>query len=183
MPKNAYKKVKLSNAICMWPKLFQAEEYMGKKNFAVTTLLDGVEDPNYKALISAVEATVGQAYPGKPVEQVLRKFKGSRQSWPFREGDDGRITICFKRKEERGAPVVLDQKKQNIPCDAGLPYGGCFVNIVVTVCCYTQNGGGVTSYLEGVQLVREGDPLSGVKSDVKDDFDVVGDAPSADDFL
>lgn len=167
--------------LAMWPKLFQAEEYMGKKSYSITTQIAEKEEL-YKFLMDAIVDVVSRAYPGKPVEGVIKKFKGSRQSWPLKETDEeGVYTICAKRKAERGAPTVLDQLKQNIAADAGLPYGGCIVNILVTVCCYTQNAGGVTIYLEGVQLVREGEPLSGARKDCRDDFAVIESAPQGSD--
>ena len=116
-----------------------------------------------------------------------RRSKKSNQTWPLKELEDGGYSITPKRKEEQGAPTVLDQKKHNIPADAGKPYAGCYVNCSIDVFCYTKNGGGVTSYLNGVQFAKDGEPLGAgaTAASCRDEFDELEapEAPQSDDDL
>lgn len=170
-------RIMLSNVRCNFPKLFVAEEFMGKKNYSI-----GLSLPAGSPLIDKIEKAARESidaqFPGK-VDAMLKKFKGSRQSWPIREMDDGSFYVNPKRKEEQGAPLVLDQRKNLIPADRGVPYAGCWVNASVEVFCYNKNGGGVTMYLNGIQLVKEDAPLSGAStaSSCKDDFEALEEIP------
>ena len=171
----AYKKVVLATKRVLYPKLYVAEEFMGNKRFSSTVLLTEEDE---KALEAQIKACIEEDAPGKG-DQLIKRYKGSRQSWPIKETDDG-FSITPKRKEEKGAPLVLDQQKQNIPADAGLPY--CWCNVSITIFHYTKNGGGVTLYLNGVQLVRTDAPLAGGSAPSRDDFEVISedDVPQAD---
>ena len=166
-----YKQVMLEG-VCTFPKLFVPEEYNGVKQWSCGVILtDEAKERFLKAAHQVIEETAG----ADKVEALLRKFKGSRQSWPLRELDDGAFSISSKRKEDKGAPIVIDQKKQMIPSTAGKPYAGCQIKMLVTVYFYDKNGGGVTTYLEGVQFVADGTPLSGgsTAGQIKNAFDVI----------
>lgn len=164
-------RIMVKNARCQFPKLFQAEEYMGKKNFSIGLLLPA-DSANLKAIEAAASEAAESAFPGKG-PAMLKKFRGSRTTWPVKELDDGSFIITPKRREEQGAPLVMDQKKQIIPADAGKPYAGCYVNASIDVFCYTKNGGGITAYLNGVQFVKDGEPLGvgATAASCKDDFE------------
>ena len=94
----------------------------------------------------------------------------------------GRKNICVRSRCSE-ADDDIDQKRQNIPADRGLPYGGCWVNVSIDVSCYTKSGGGVTAYLNGVQLVKEDAPLGAgaTAGSCRNDFDEI-ETPSADPF-
>lgn len=171
-------RIMVRNSRCQFPKLFQAEEYMGKKNFSIGLLIPADSD-NLKAIEAAANQAAESAFPGKGAAMV-KKFRGSRTTWPIKELEDGSFIITPKRREDQGAPTVLDQKKQNIPADAGKPYAGCYVNASVDIFCYTKNGGGVTAYLNGVQFAKDGAPLGAgaTAASCKDEFDEL-DTPEA----
>lgn len=81
-----------------------------------------------------------------------------------------------KRSAEKGAPRVLDRRKNPIE-NEGVIFGGCWICASVDVYCYTQNGGGVTTYVQGVQLVREDAPLAGsAANNCEADFEDLGDS-------
>lgn len=164
-------RIMIPNVRCNFPKLFQPEEFMGKRTYSIGLMLpEGspvvglIED----AAIKAAEA----AYPGKG-EAMVRRFKGSKTTWPLKSMADGSWMITPKRKEEQGAPIVFNQRKQLIPASDGKPYAGCWVNVSADVFCYTKSGGGITCYLNGVQLVKEDAPLDGsaTAASCKDDFE------------
>lgn len=171
-------KILLKNIRCLYPKLFVPEEYQGVKRYSIMLPIEAGSE-NERKLMKAIDDTVNSRFPGK-AEAMIKRFKGSKTTWPIRDRDDG-IYIQPKRKEQNGAPVVVDQRKQNIPATSGLPFAGCWVNAVVDVFCYSSNGGGVTTYLEGVQLVRTDAPLSGAPSAqaCRDDFEVLEGADDA----
>ena len=107
---------------------------------------------------------------------MAKRFSESRTTWPIKKyGEDGDCyMIQPKRGAEKGKPRVLDRRKQDILED-NIVYGGCWVNASVDVFCYTQNGGGVTTYIRGVQFIREDAPLSGAAANCEADFEDLGD--------
>lgn len=165
-------KLVVKNVRCTYPKLFVAEEYMGKKTFSIGLMIPAEGDKNLAALEHACLEVAEAKYPGKGMA-MLKKFKGSRQTYPIKELDDGNFIITPKRREDQGAPLVVDGQKRNIPAAANKPYAGCYVNASIDVYCYTKNGGGITCYLNGVQFVKDGEPLGAgaTASSCKDDFD------------
>lgn len=167
----------IKNVRCNFPKLYVAEEFKGKKNYSIGLMIP-TGSPIIEQIEKAAKESIGAQYPGK-IEAMFKRFKGSRNTWPIRELDDDTFIVSPKRKEENGAPIVMDQKKNLLPADSGLPYAGCWVNASVDVFCYNKEGGGVTMYLNGVQLVKEDAPLSGVvpATACKDDFDAIDDMP------
>lgn len=167
------KRLMFKNVRINFPKIFKAEDFMGTMQYSVQMLFPQGTDFARLFELAALSCAEAQ-FPGKG-DQMLKRFKGSRQSWPLREDNDGGYFLTAKRKEEKGAPLVLDQRKEVIPADAGVPYAGCWCNVSVDVFCYQKNGGGITVYLNGVQLVRRGDPLSGsaTAASCKNDFDVI----------
>lgn len=175
-------RVLLKNVRCQFPKLFVADEFMGKRTFSVGLLLPA-GDPALKVIEDAALKAAEAQYPGKG-EAMLRRFRQSKTTWPVRSLDDGGFLITPKRKEEQGAPMVFNQRKQLIPADAGLPYAGCWLNVSADIFCYTKSGGGITCYLNGVQLVREDAPLGGgaTAASCKDDFeDISGESLETED--
>lgn len=170
------KRIMISNVRCTFPKLFVAEEYMGKTNYSIGLIIPA-DHPALKAIEAAALEIAEARYPGKG-DGMVRRFKQSKTTWPLKALDDGGFQLTPKRKVEQGAPTVLDQKKQNLPASSGLPYAGCWVNCSVDLFCYTKSGGGITAYLNGVQLVREDAPLGGgaTAASCRDDFEVIEDA-------
>ena len=169
----------VSNVRCVYPKLFVADEFQGNKRYSIGLLLD---EANLNAIKAAIKTAVENTFPGKSA-QMIKAFSGSRQQWPLKTLDDGTTIITPKRREANGAPLVIDQKRQNIPADRGLPYGGCWVNVSIDVSCYTKSGAGVTAYLNGVQLVKEDAPLGGgaTAGSCRNDFEEI-ETPSSDPF-
>ena len=166
-----YQQVMLKG-VCLYPKLFVAEEYNGVKQWSCGCRLD---EASVKRFNDAVHAVIASTAGEDKVAGLLKKFKGSRQTWPLRDLDDGTHSITSKRKEAKGAPTVIDQKRQNLAADSGKPYAGCKIAMLVTVFYYDKNGGGITTYLEGVQFVADGTPLAGgaTAGQIKEKFDVI----------
>lgn len=157
MPKTV--KAMLRDVRCVFPKLFAAEEWNGKSNYSVGLLLPRESDA-LKTLMAAIRKAIADEYGESEVDKRIKQFAGNRTTWPIKELDDGQLQITPKRKDDKGAPTVIDRKRNNIPA-GDLPYGGCWLNVSIDVYVYSKNGGGVTTYLRGVQLVREDSRLDG----------------------
>ena len=171
------KQIMIDNSRCAWPHLFVAEEYMGNRKYSIQLDLDEVNQTKVEdALYAAIEAQ----FPGKS-QKLAAKFKQSKTTWPIRQDEDGRVFITPKRREEKGAPMVIDQRKQNLAADSGKPYSGCIVNALIEAYCYTQNGGGVTLYLDGVQFVKDGPRAGGAltATDIVSKFGDISDTGEA----
>ena len=170
-------RVVLSNTRCIYPRLFKADEYMGKSNYSIGLLLpEGSE--NLKKVQQAILEAVREEYGSEKANALVKKFAGSRTTWPLKkrdaEDDSEGYMIQPKRSEEKGKPKVVDRRKNPITED-GVIFGGCWVNASIDVYCYSNNGGGVTTYLNGVQFVKEDAPLAGSAASCEQDFDDLGD--------
>ena len=72
-----------------------------------------------------------------------------------------------------GKMKVLDQAKQPIEATEGRIFSGCYVNLLLDIYAYDGDSGkGVTASLDGVQLLRTGEPLGITKAEAEDEFDM-----------
>lgn len=123
--------------------------------------------------------------PPKHSNWAYNKADGSttRDEFVDKEGefyagvDADTLYISANKQEEKckdGVLTVLDQDKQPIAANSGRLFSGCYVNAVLDIYAFpAKNGGkdGVTASLEGVQLLRKGEPLGITQIDAADDFD------------
>lgn len=168
-------KVVLKDVRCVYPKLYAPDEFMGKKRYSLGLLL-----PNGSPALAQVKEAIAEACKaqfGDKAAEKIKSFQGSKQSWCLKAFDDETTLITPKRAVDRGAPAVLDQHCNDLPAESGALYGGCYVNVSFVISAYNKNGAqGVTAFLNGVQLNREGEPLSGAGSaaSCKADFEDLG---------
>lgn len=171
----------IRNARCVWPKLFRAEDYRGKKKFSVGLIIQKGSD-NEKKLMAAIKQAVAEQYGPSDVESRLKKFKQTGVTkLPVKPyGDEGDLLITPKLDAEKApnGPKVLDQHKKAIPPEQEsriLP--GYWLNASIDVFCHNKEGGGIAFYLNGVQLVKEDTVLAGASSveTCGDDFEDLGD--------
>ncbi len=165
----------LKNIRIVYPKLFAPDEFMGKKRYSVGLLLPKDSDALAQVKEAITEACKAQF--GDKAAEKIKSFQGSKQSWCLKQFDDETMLITPKRAYDRGAPAVLDQHCADLPPESGAIYGGCYVNCSFVISAYNKNGAqGVTAFLNGVQLVRDGEPLSGAGSaaSCKADFEDLG---------
>ena len=124
--------------------------------------------------------------PAKAQNWVYNKADGSttRDEYVNDEGDywagiDAETWYISANKPEEkaknGKMTVLNQIKKPIEANEGILFSGCYVNAVIDVYAFDatdkQGGKGVTASLEGVQLVKTGEPLGFVPTDATEDFD------------
>lgn len=168
-------KVIAKNVRCVYPKLFEADDFMGKKRYSIGLLIPKESEQAKQIKAAIMEAAKAQW--GDKAADKIKSFQGSKQSWCLRDYDENTYQVNAKRAAERGVPAVVDQHKNDLTQDSGLPYGGCWVNASIVLSAYNKNGAqGITCFLNGVQLVKEDEPLSGSGSAaaVKKDFDDLG---------
>lgn len=133
---------------------------------------------------------------------VREKWKGSPPGNlrnPFRPAGDkrrGKDNSQYYPDEQFGGWVLLHIKSKNQPgivggqagpdgkplqiTDPAEIYGGCVIRCTVNPFAYSEKGNaGVSFWLNNVQKLRDGEPLSG-RSSARDDFEPVGDAASGD---
>jgi len=121
--------------------------------------------------------------PAKADNWVYNKADGSttRDEYVNDDGDywagfDAETLYISAGKPEAkckdGKMTVLDQRREPIAENSGLLFSGCYVNAVLDIYAYDGDSGkGVTASLEGIQLLRKGEPLGFTKIDVESEFD------------
>ena len=93
--------------------------------------------------------------------------------WAGFDADTWYVSAAKKESMCRNNEMtVVDQLIQPIAANSGLMHSGVFVNVVIDVYAYEgQSGKGLTGSLEGVQLVRKGDPIGMAPIDATNDFE------------
>lgn len=67
--------------------------------------------------------------------------------------------------------LIVDQKRQPLPASSGMPVNGDYVNAIINVFCYEQDGKkGISASIEAVQYLRKGESFGTPKVTV-DAFD------------
>ena len=151
-------KVVVRNVRNIYPKLFEADDFMGKKRYSIGLLIPKESEQAKQIKAAIMEAAKAQW--GDKAADKIKSFQGSKQSWCLREYDENTYQVNAKRAAERGVPAVVDQHKNDLTRDSGLPYGGCWVNASIVLSAYNKNGAqGITCFLNGVQLVKDFDDL------------------------
>lgn len=148
-----------------YPKVFKPEiNTLSKKSeYSVVALFKKGED--LSALKKAAE------------EALIEKLGADKTKWPknlkspFRDQEDRAKDGVLPNGYEKGAifltlktqtkPGVVDQNVQPIIDEADF-YAGCFARASVRAGYYDQVGNrGVSFYLQNIQKVKDGEPLSG----------------------
>jgi hypothetical protein len=82
------------------------------------------------------------------------------------------------------APLVIDQNRQPLTEESGIPYSGCYVNAALAIWAQqNKHGRRINAQLRGVQFVRHGEPLGGGAPASVDEFgDIEESAMAANEF-
>lgn len=172
-------KVTLKNVRLSFPDLFEASEYEGKRNFGAQFLLEPGSE-NAKAVEAAIEAIGKEKWKDKAAATVKAIRAGGNQKCCYWSGDtktydgyEGMMVVTAKRAEDKGRPLVIDQKKNPLQPSDGKPYAGCYVNASVDLYCQENAfGKGIRAVLMGVQFAKDGDAFgSGTQVADPDEFD------------
>lgn len=99
----------------------------------------------------------------------------SEDTWYFAAGT--------KQRDKPNGILIVDQKRMQLPPEAGHPVSGDYVNVILNVFAYEYEGKkGVSASLEGVQYLREGEPFGAgsVSADAFDEEEVEEEAEDDD---
>ena len=192
-------KVIIKNARLSFHDLFQARGFQGGDPKFSATLICG-DDTKVKFARHGEQVIEGHDVLTELTANVLSdkfgKGKHKADNWFYNKADGSTTRAKFTDKEDEyrngvdedtfyvtaakredkarnGKMVVLDQRREPIDANSGLIYSGCYVNVILDVFAYEGGSGkGVTASLEAVQLLRDGESLSGAKAaDPISDFD------------
>lgn len=145
-------------------KLFKAEAVKGDSNskprFGGAFLIPKDQTEAIETLQAEILAV------GKDSFKLTKILPGQS---PLKDGDasgkdgyEGTVFLSANRAEKQGRPNVVDRKKNKLAADDdGVPYSGCYVNIVVSLYGTDVGGKKVCAALETVQFVKDGEPLGG----------------------
>ncbi|WP_312281958.1 ssDNA-binding protein [Oscillibacter sp.] len=86
------------------------------------------------------------------------------------------VLKCKSNVENK--PLVVDQRNQEI-LDSRKVYSGCYVRVNVTLVPYNNNSKGITSILNAVQFVRDGEPFGGGQVTAAEAFGAPAAMPAA----
>lgn len=129
----------------------------------------------------------------KAAADAATKKWGPKENWPqfkhpvFKDGDlkgkklSGYEGMTVVEARSKFKPGVVDAKTQEV-IDPQLAYAGRYARATVTVHAYqNQFGSGISFGLQNIQLLEDAPAFSG-RRNAKDDFDVVEELSSGDEF-
>lgn len=172
-------KVKTPEFRLSFPALFEKRAFAGQKE----------EDAKYRMVmvfpkatdLTALKAVVRKAAEKKWPDAATRP-KDLRS--PFRDGSEKKDTagfgpdVIFISASTKDRPGIVNRNLEDI-IDREEVYAGCYCRATITPWAYDQAGNrGVSFFINNIQKLRDGDPLSSRVSAEKD-FDAL---PEADPF-
>lgn len=176
------KKLVLKNVRFTWVRVFEPRDGFnsGKNRYEVTLLIPKTD----KELINKVRKTIKELQDEYVAEHprfvMPNPNTASGAKWnPIADGDDskyseefGYFKISAYRKEEDGAPLVIDKFKQPITRKEDI-YSGSWGVASIDAYVYDNAGGkGISFGLNGLQKVKDDTAFGGGGAgNVEDDFD------------
>lgn len=164
----------------IWARLFEAEamEEGNDPSYSCAILYKG--NQNIKAIRKAIQAAIDDMpeWKGKlPRKANICLIDDDRDIEELAEKYDyiepGDTILKLRRYEKFGAPQLWDQQVEPIESPREM-YSGC--HVVGDVEFYgweRKSSAGVSCRLNGLQKVRDDEPLGGGKTDTKDSFSAV----------
>lgn len=149
-----------------YPNLFKPRlnDLNGKEEFSMTALFKKGEDLTLlKKLIHDTAAKAWGADKAKwPANlRMPLRDQGEKKTKEGKTPEGYEAGAAFVNLKTQKRPSVVDQNVQAL-LDEGAVYSGCWCRASVSAYAYDQKGNrGVSLSLMHVQLVRDGDPLSG----------------------
>ncbi len=152
-------------------KLFKAEPVKGDANSKPRFGGSFLVAKDQTEAIEALQAEI--AAVGKDKFKLTKILPGQS---PLKDGDasgkdgyEGMFYLSANRAESQGRPQVIDRAKNKLAHDDdGIPYSGCYVNIVVSLYGTDVGGKKVCASLEVVQFAKDGEPLSATRTNLDD---------------
>ncbi len=186
----------VSNVRLIYPKLFvpykneEDKKDPNKSGKYMANFWLPKNDPQVAVVKAEIKRKVEKEL-GPKAQAFYTAYINDKKDCFFRDGDavlngngdpssPGNYIIAARRREEDGAPSVVNGRKEKISPSDGLIYSGCYVNASLDV--WIQAKGdykGIRCKLVGVQFFRHGEPLGGAPASDKE-FAVVESGDSFD---
>lgn len=167
-PKNGFPRGRL-----IWARLFEAESMEdGDPSFSCAILFKG--DANLRTIRKAIEAAQkDMGWKKLPRKAKMCLIEGDEiidlaEDYDYIE--EGDVILKLRRLEKYGQPQLWDQNVEVIESPTEM-YSGCHVVADVEFFGWERDvSSGISCRLNGLQKVREDDPLGGGKADTEDSF-------------
>lgn len=171
-PQNGFPRGRL-----IWARLFEAEAMEEGNDPSVSCAILYKADQNIKAIRKGIAGAVADmnSWKGKlPRKANVCLIDDDREIEELSENYDyiepGDVILKLRRYEKHGLPQFWDQNVEPIESPTEL-YSGCYVVADVEFFGWERkSSAGVSCRLNGLQKVREGEPLGGGKANTEDSF-------------
>ena len=154
----------IDNVRISYPKLFVAKQIKGKGEFKYSAaFLIPVDHPKLAELYQIAEQVIAEAYPNGQVPHGFKPLPcydaALNPKYAALPDYLGMWVLNTSKRADQGAPEVVDQNMQAV-IQPGKIYPGLVVNVGLSVYCYDVDlSKGVTTGLEAIQIVKEGQRL------------------------
>lgn len=189
--------VKLNKVRLTFPKLFpgQEETFGGKGDpYWSASFLLSRDHPDLPKLREAIKAAAMAKWPQKFESQL--KAAQAKDKLPVHDGDlkadkpygsayAGQLYVSARNNAKTGpAPSVFDKvtdpatgmaREIKSQSDKRAPYSGCYVNVILNLFAYQNEGEGVAASIMGVQFCEDGERLAGGVQAQAKDFEAIPD--------
>lgn len=189
--------VKLNRVRLTFPKLLpgQEEQYNGKGDpYWGASFLMERDHPDLPKLRAAIQAAAQAKWPQKFETQL--KAAQAKDKLPVHDGDlkadkpygeayKGKLYVSARNNAKSGpAPAVFDNvidpatgqaREIKSASDKRAPYSGCYVNVILNLFAYQNEGEGVAASIMGVQFAEDGERLAGGVQAQAKDFEAIPD--------
>lgn len=156
--------ITIENVRISYPSLFQAKQInnTGDPKFSAAFLIP-TTNPKLRELFDLAEQVKATKYPGGELPHNFRPLPcyDAAQNPKYAQDPNyaGIWVLNSSKNANQGQPYVLDQAMNKV-LDPSTIYAGMYVNVALSVYCYSHpTSKGVTTGLEGVQIVRDGERL------------------------
>jgi hypothetical protein len=152
----------------------------GKEEYSMMILIPKSDKITIDKINGAIDDAVKQKWPTKTTAEMRKQFK----HWPLRDGDEEKGEApysghYFMNLKSSSKPGIVDANRQDILTPEEF-ISGDYCRVSINASPYDKSSGkGVSFYLNNVQKVANGDPLSSV-SRAEDDFDTWENAKTED---
>ena len=143
--------------------------------YSVSCLIPKTDKATLTKIHTAIEAAKEEGKGKKWGGKIPATLKLPLRDGDIERPDDENYAGCmFLNATSTDKPGIVDRKVQPI-LDPMQVYSGCYCNVSVNAYAFNTNGNrGVTFGLGNLQLLKDGERLSG-KADAASDFDEVAD--------
>lgn len=172
-PKNGFPRGRL-----IWARLFEAEAMEEGNDPSYSCAILFKENQNIRAIRKAIEAAKKDQWGTKPPRKLNiclidddRDIEDLAEQYDYIEPGD--VILKLRRYEKYGQPQLWDQNVDAIESPTEM-YSGCHVVADVEFFGWERKtSAGVSCRLNGLQKVREDEPLGGGKANTHDSFSEV----------